>query len=68
VELVTPHRTINYHETRKGGQGLVWAVAPLIITLGDFNVSGNDWVDGFAKANSHYYTKYRGDVIHNAAV
>jgi hypothetical protein len=28
VELITPHRT-NCHETRKGGQGLVWAVAPL---------------------------------------
>jgi hypothetical protein len=31
VELITPHRTINYDETRKGGQGPVWAVAPLII-------------------------------------
>jgi hypothetical protein len=29
VELITPHRTTNYHETRKGGQGPVWAVAPL---------------------------------------
>jgi hypothetical protein len=27
----TPHRTINYHEIRKGGQGPVWAVAPLIM-------------------------------------
>jgi hypothetical protein len=33
VELITPHRTINYHETRKGGQGPVWAVAPLIIII-----------------------------------
>jgi hypothetical protein len=31
VELIIPHRTTNYHETRKGGQGPVWAVAPLII-------------------------------------
>jgi hypothetical protein len=30
VELITPYRTnTNYHETRKGGQGPVWAVAPL---------------------------------------
>jgi hypothetical protein len=28
-----PHRTINCHETRKGGQGPVWAVAPLIIII-----------------------------------
>jgi hypothetical protein len=28
-----PHRTVNYHETRKGGQGLVRAVAPLIIII-----------------------------------
>jgi hypothetical protein len=33
VELITPHRTINYHENRKGGQGPVWAVAPLIIII-----------------------------------
>jgi hypothetical protein len=32
VELITPHRTINHHETRKGGQGPIWAVAPLIIS------------------------------------
>jgi hypothetical protein len=34
VELITPHRTTNYHGTRKGGQGPVWAVAPLIIITG----------------------------------
>jgi hypothetical protein len=33
VELITPHRTTNYHENRKGGQGPVWAVAPLIIII-----------------------------------
>jgi hypothetical protein len=33
VELITPHRTINYHDTRKGGQGPVWAVAPLIVII-----------------------------------
>jgi hypothetical protein len=33
VELITPHLTISYHETRKGGQGPVWAVTPLIITI-----------------------------------
>jgi hypothetical protein len=33
VELITPHRTTNHHETRKGGQGPVWAVAPLIIII-----------------------------------
>jgi hypothetical protein len=31
VELITPHRTINYHETRKGGQGPIWAVALLMM-------------------------------------
>jgi DNA-directed RNA polymerase subunit L len=33
VELITPQSTINYHESRKGGQGPVWAVAPLIIIM-----------------------------------
>jgi hypothetical protein len=33
VELITPHRTINYNETHKRGQGPVWAVAPLIIII-----------------------------------
>jgi hypothetical protein len=43
VELITPHRTnTNYHETGKGGQGPVWAVAPLhhqrgeLITISSF--------------------------------
>jgi hypothetical protein len=34
-EKETPHLTTNYHETRKGGQGPVWAVAPLIIINGE---------------------------------
>jgi hypothetical protein len=29
VELITPHRTTNHHETRKGDQGPVWAVVPM---------------------------------------
>jgi hypothetical protein len=29
----TTSTTTNYHETRKGGQGPVWAVAPLIIII-----------------------------------
>jgi hypothetical protein len=35
--------------------------------LGDFNVPGFDWANGFPQANSHYYTKIRGDVVHSAA-
>jgi hypothetical protein len=34
--------------------------------LGDFNVPGFDWANGFPQANSHYYTKIRGDVVHSA--
>jgi hypothetical protein len=36
-----------------------------VVLLGDFNVLGYDWVNGFPQANSHYYTKLRGDVIHS---
>jgi hypothetical protein len=39
VELITPHRTTNYHENRKGGQGQVWAVAPLIIIFNSERMS-----------------------------
>jgi hypothetical protein len=38
-----------------------------VILLGDFNVPGFDWANGFPQANSHYYTKIRGDVVHSAA-
>jgi hypothetical protein len=34
--------------------------------LSDFSVPGYDWAIGFPQPNSHYYTKPRGDVIHNA--
>jgi hypothetical protein len=36
-----------------------------VVLLDDFNVLGYDWVNGFPQANSHYYTKLRGDVIHS---
>jgi hypothetical protein len=51
VELITPHRTINDHETRKGGQGPVWAVAPLTSS---------------SSSSSHYYasTKTRWELLH----
>jgi hypothetical protein len=38
-----------------------------VILLGDFNVPSFDWANGFPQANSHYYTKIRGDVVHSAA-
>jgi hypothetical protein len=38
-----------------------------VVLLGDFNVPGFDWANGFPQANSHYYTKIRGDVVHSAA-
>jgi hypothetical protein len=34
--------------------------------LGDFNVPGYDWVNGFPQTNLHYYTKIRGEIVHNA--
>jgi hypothetical protein len=37
-----------------------------VVLLGDFNVPGFDWANGFPQANSHYYTKIRGDVVHSA--
>jgi hypothetical protein len=38
-----------------------------VILLGDFNVPGYDWVYGLPHANTHYYTKLRGEVIQNSA-
>jgi hypothetical protein len=38
-----------------------------VVLLGDFNVPGFDWENGFPQANSHYYTKIRGEVVHSAA-
>jgi hypothetical protein len=38
-----------------------------VVLLGDFNVSGFDWANSFPQANSYYYTKIRGDVVHSAA-
>jgi hypothetical protein len=38
-----------------------------VVLLGDFNVPGYDWVNGFLHVNSHYCTKLRGYVTHNAA-
>jgi hypothetical protein len=37
-----------------------------VVLLGDFNVPGYDWVNGFPQDNTHYYIKLRGDVIHNS--
>jgi hypothetical protein len=34
-----------------------------VVLLGDFNVPGYDWVNGFPQANSHYYTKIRGGIL-----
>jgi hypothetical protein len=33
VDRGADNPTTNYHETRKGGQGPIWAVAPLIIII-----------------------------------
>jgi hypothetical protein len=38
-----------------------------VVLLGDFNVPGFNWTNGFPQANSHYYTKTRGEVVHSAA-
>jgi hypothetical protein len=38
-----------------------------VVLLGNFNVPGYDWVSGLPHANTHYYTKLRGEVTHNAA-
>jgi hypothetical protein len=38
-----------------------------VVLLGDFHVPGFDWANGLPQANSHYYTKIRGNVIHSAA-
>jgi hypothetical protein len=38
-----------------------------VVLLGEFNVPGYDWVSGLPHANTHYYTKLRGEVIHNAS-
>jgi hypothetical protein len=38
-----------------------------VVLLGDFNIPGFDWANGFPQANSHYYTKIRGDVVYRAA-
>jgi hypothetical protein len=38
-----------------------------VVLLGDFYVPGFDWANGFTQANSHYYTKIRGDVFHGAS-
>jgi hypothetical protein len=38
-----------------------------VVLLGDFNVSGFDWANGFPQLDSHYYTKIGGDVFHSAA-
>jgi hypothetical protein len=35
--------------------------------LGDFNVPSFNWANGFPQANSHYYTKIRGEDVHSAA-
>jgi hypothetical protein len=37
------------------------------VVLWDFNVPGYDWVSGLPHANTRYYTKLRGEAIHNAA-
>jgi hypothetical protein len=35
-----PHRNVpNCHETRKGGQGPIWAVAPLMMMSNEHNLS-----------------------------
>jgi hypothetical protein len=38
----------------------------LVVLLGDFNVPFYDWVSGLPHANTHYYTKLRGDMIQNS--
>jgi hypothetical protein len=38
-----------------------------VVLLGDFNFPGHDLVSGHSLANTHYYTKLRGEVIQNAA-
>ncbi|PNF19791.1 hypothetical protein B7P43_G14658 [Cryptotermes secundus] len=37
-----------------------------VLLLGDFNVPGYDWDNGFPSPTSHFYTKLRGDVIYSA--
>jgi hypothetical protein len=37
------------------------------VLLGDFNVPGYDWVSGLPNANTHYYTKLRGELIQNSS-
>jgi hypothetical protein len=36
--------------------------------LGDFNVPGNDRVNGISQANSYYCNKIRGGLIHSATL
>jgi exonuclease III len=38
-----------------------------VVLGGDFNVPCSDWANGFPQANSHYYTKIRGDVVYSAS-
>jgi hypothetical protein len=38
-----------------------------VVLLSDLNVPGFDWANGFPQANSHYYTKIRGDTVQSAA-
>jgi hypothetical protein len=38
-----------------------------VVLLGDFNVPGSDWPNGFPQAITHYCTKIRVDVVHSAA-
>jgi hypothetical protein len=38
-----------------------------VVLLGDFNIPGFNWANGFPQANSHYCTRIRGDVVHSAA-
>jgi hypothetical protein len=35
------------------------------VLLGDFNIPGYDWVNGFPQAKSRYNNKFRGGVSHN---
>jgi hypothetical protein len=61
VELITPHRTINYHETRKGGQDPVWAVAPLIIIIiinAPVSHSEHTWFE-YQQGSDTLYEAYR---------
>jgi hypothetical protein len=37
-----------------------------VLLLGDFSVPGYDWNSGLPSPNCHFYTKFKGVVVHSA--